>query len=126
MDRRRFLWMTSVCLLYACAAQAPARPTGASADFISAEQIATTVGTVYDVVRTYHPNWLRIRGPDSLARSGQVQVYLDGTRIGGVENLRGIATNGISYIRWYDGIDAAAKWGLDHGNGVIWVSSTPD
>jgi hypothetical protein len=126
MDRRGFLGVMSVFVLSACAAQGRGVPRGGSANLISAEQITAVAGTAYDVVRTYHPNWLRIRGPDSFARSGQVQVYFDGVRMGGVENLRGIATNGISYIRWYDGISAAATWGLDHGNGVIWVSSTPE
>ena len=126
MDRRGFLSVASGFLLSACAAHGRASPRSGSASLISAEQITAIAGTAYDVVRTYHPNWLRTRGPDSFTRPGQVQVYFDGIRMGGVENLRGIATNGISYIRWYDGIAAAAMWGLDHGNGVIWVSSTPE
>jgi hypothetical protein len=120
------VYVAALLMASACTASAPAQPAGGRSDLISTGQIASKVGSVYDVVRTYHPNWLRIRGPDSLRRSGEIQVYFDGTRIGGIENLKGIAASGISYIRWYDGIEAAARWGLDHGNGVIWVSSTPE
>lgn len=109
----------------ACGASVPVQRRGGDSNLISASQIASKPGTVYDVVRTYRPNWLRIRGPDSLRRPGEVQVYFDGTRVGGIENLKSIASSGISFIRWYDGIEASSRWGLDHGNGVIWVSSTP-
>ena len=52
-----------------------------------------------------------------------VQVYLDDNRLGGVEMLRNINTSLIQYIRWYDGIAATGRWGLDHGAGVIYVST---
>ena len=125
MGSRLPVHLAALLVASACAASGPIRRDGGDSDFISTSQIASKVGSVYDVIRTYHPNWLRIRGPDSLRRSGEVQVYFDGTRVGGIENLKSIAANGISFIRWYDGIEAAARWGLDHGNGVIWVSSTP-
>ena len=126
MGSRLPVYVAALLTASACFAHAPAQRRGGDSNLISASQIASTVGSLYEVVRTYHPNWLRIRGPDSLRRSGEVQVYFDGTRVGGIENLRSMASSGISFIRWYDGIEAAARWGLDHGNGVIWVSSTPE
>jgi hypothetical protein len=124
--RRLPVYVAALLMGSACIATAPVQRGGGDSNFISTSQIASKVGSVYDVIRTYHPNWLRIRGPDSLGRSGEVQVYFDGSRVGGVDNLRSIASSEVSFIRWYDGIEAAARWGLDHGNGVIWVSSTPE
>jgi hypothetical protein len=46
-------------------------------------------------------------------------------RLGGVETLRTIVVRPVSYIRHYNGIDATARWGLDHGSGVIYVSTRP-
>jgi hypothetical protein len=46
-------------------------------------------------------------------------------RAGGVEALRRISITEVTYIRYFDGIAAAARWGLDHGYGVIFVSTRP-
>jgi hypothetical protein len=54
-----------------------------------------------------------------------VQVYLDDTRLGGVETLRTLSTANVVFIRHVNGIDAAARWGLDHGQGVILISTRP-
>lgn len=81
---------------------------------------------VYDAVQALHGNWLRARGADSFGQSGQVQVYMDGTRVGGVENLRSIRTVEVAYVRFYDGITAGMRWGLGHQHGVIYVSSRPE
>lgn len=79
--------------------------------------------TVYQAVESLRPNWLRRRGPDSFLAPGQVQVYRDGIRVGGIEQLRAMETLGIAYVEYIDGIAAAGRWGLDHGYGVIFVSS---
>jgi len=54
-----------------------------------------------------------------------VQVYLDDSRLGGVDALRNLSLANVVYIRHIDGVDAAARWGLDHGNGVILVATHP-
>lgn len=81
--------------------------------------------TAADAVAALHSNWLHTRGTDSFSTPSQVQVYVDGMRYGGVETLASIAVGSISFIRYYDGITASARWGLDHGQGVIFVSTTP-
>ncbi len=52
-------------------------------------------------------------------------MYHDDSRMGGVESLRWIPTSDIRYIRYYDPVTASGRWGLDHGHGVIYVSSRP-
>lgn len=113
-------------LLGACASGGTRGAPVRRPNMITDEQIrATNHSTAYDVVRSLRPNWLHTRGPDSFTNPGQIQVYLNDMRLGGVEQLRSLPTSGIAFIQWYDGISAAGRWGLDHGNGVIYVSMTP-
>ncbi|HEX6924226.1 MAG TPA: hypothetical protein VF167_02265 [Longimicrobiaceae bacterium] len=94
-------------------------------NLLTREQILeTNRQNAYEVVENLRSNWLRTRGPTSLTQEDAVvQVYLDDNRLGGVETLRTINTTLIQYIRWYDGIAATGRWGLDHGAGVIYVST---
>jgi hypothetical protein len=50
-------------------------------------------------------------------------VYLDGTKVGDISTLSGIASPPIQFIRWYSGQEATTKWGIDHGAGAIYVST---
>jgi hypothetical protein len=81
--------------------------------------------TAYDAVEALRSNWLQTRGTDSFAAPSQVRVYLDNTFLGGISTLHDIAANTVSFIRYYDGIAATGRWGLDHGAGVIFVSQHP-
>ena len=81
--------------------------------------------TAYDAVEALRSNWLQTRGTDSFAAPSQVRVYLDNTFLGGTSTLRDIAANTVSFIRYFDGIAATGRWGLDHGAGVIFVSQHP-
>ena len=94
-------------------------------NLLTREQILeTNRQNAYEVVENLRSNWLRTRGPTSLTQEDAVvQVYLDDNRLGGVETLRTINTTLIQYIRWYDGIAATGRWGLDHGAGGIYVST---
>jgi hypothetical protein len=52
-----------------------------------------------------------------------IKVYLDGTLLGGPDQLRQIMIRSITTIRWMDGLAASERWGLDHGAGAIVVST---
>jgi len=80
--------------------------------------------TVFDVVQALRSNWLLPKGTDSFSNPGEVQVYLNNVRMGGVAVLRTIPTETVLWVRHYDGITASARWGLDHGHGVIFVSTS--
>lgn len=125
----RTLRCLAIALLFPLAGCATAGGTGANfgrPDLLSEEQLrAQSFSTVYDAVQALRPSWLRTRGMDSIRNPGQIQVYLDNIRVGGIGYLSQISAVSVSYIRWYDGIDASSRWGLDHGNGVIFVSTTP-
>jgi hypothetical protein len=93
---------------------------------ITQEQlVAAKYLTAYDAVAALRSNWLSTRGPDSFQNQSQVRVYLDSNLLGGVDALRTVSVTTISFIRHFDGIAATARWGLDHGAGVIYLSTRP-
>jgi hypothetical protein len=73
----------------------------------------------YDAVQALHSNWLQVKGTDAL--QSPVRVYVDHASLGGVETLRNVDVASIQSIRYFDGVAATARWGIDHGGGVILV-----
>jgi hypothetical protein len=124
---RRFLGTAAVLGLTACASSGAAGGPRTSRDILTSEQIQNTKYTnLYDVVQALRSNWMNDRGIDSLTGpTSVVLVYFDDNKLGGVETLKAISPQQIEYIRHYDGITASGRWGLDHGKGVIYVSTHP-
>ena len=121
----RLLTIAGLAVASACSRQANTGPRLDRA-LLTPEQFANRgYNTAYDVVEAMRSNWLAERGPDSFASPAKVQVYFDGIRLGGVESLRTIDLRPVTYIRYFDGIAATARWGLDHGMGAIYVSTHP-
>ncbi len=54
-----------------------------------------------------------------------IQVYLDGTRLGGIETLKTIPVVTVYSIRRISGTDAQARFGIGHSDGVIFVATDP-
>jgi hypothetical protein len=95
-------------------------------DLLVEDQIrGNSFATVYDAVLALRPNWLRTRGTDSFATPTQIQVYVDNMRVGGIANLQQIPVVSAYYVQWFDGLEASARWGLGHGSGAIYVSTSP-
>jgi hypothetical protein len=78
---------------------------------------------VYDAVAALRPGWLVVRGTDSFGHPSQIWVYFNGTRLGGVDELRNVTVNSIAWARHYDGVTATQRWGVGHSAGVIFLSS---
>lgn len=112
-----------------------------SATLITADEIAkVSVTNGYEVVQKLRPAMLSqrqvasahgqggvaadappIKGTD--VESGQVVVYMDGTRLGGLEQLRGITASTIATLRYFSASEAQLKWGSNHPGGAIEVIS---
>jgi hypothetical protein len=124
--RRSPVLLLLLASLGACAAKKPP-PAGAGfrdRTVITAAQLdAVAYPSAYEAVQAIHGNWMRTRGVNSPTTPGMVWVLLNGVRLGGVETLRRISTQEITYIRFYDAASAGARWGRDMANGAIFVST---
>ena len=79
--------------------------------------------TAYEVVSRLRPAWLRKRGVASVNNEGGIKVYQDGMPFGGLAALRQISATGVQSIEFLDGMRATQRFGTDHGNGVILVTT---
>lgn len=106
-----------------CASSQEGGSRGTDLNVLTSEQVMRYQNAL-QAVQTLRSQWLRGRAPGDLdTEAGIVRVYRDGLRVGGVEVLESMSTDGIDYIRFYNGIQASHRWGLGHENGVIFVSS---
>ena len=129
-----------------CGSSAPATASAGSgpkpsSTLITADEIArVNVLNGYEVVQKLRPAMLSQRqiasahGQGGMAKgappikgtdvaSGQVVVYMDGTRLGDIEQLRGITAASIATLRYYSASEAQLKWGSNHPAGAIEVIS---
>ena len=95
------------------------------------EITATSASTAYDVVSQLHPEWLRptksgMSGALGASQTGSgtglsaaavVMVYLDGVRLGGIDQLRSLSAASVMSIEYADSNRVAT---------VVRDSSTPD
>lgn len=129
--RRSALSYVVVALVGALTAGCRASLPGAGQErpdqqWITREQIAEPrFSSAYDVVRALRGTWLNPRGAASIRTRVEVQVYLDGVHLGGVDMLKGLSTPTVQYIRYINGTDATTRWGIGHGRGVIYVGTGP-
>ena len=120
----------------ASTAVAPAAPAAAVAttpapakrkrnsNLITAEEIREiSAANAYEAVSRLRSHWLRKRGVSSINREGSSLVYHDGMRAGTPEALRRINADVIESISFLNGSQATQRYGLDHGNGAIVISS---
>ena len=95
-------------------------------DLITRDQLMSSAhNDAFEAIQRLRPYWIARGGNDTPQNPGKIQVYLDGTRLGELPALRHVPMAGITYIRFYDGLQAASRWGLDHERGVIYVSTLP-
>jgi hypothetical protein len=107
------------------ASTSPSTSASTNRNMLTRSQIDQRYNTVYEAVEALRSNWLNTRGADSFNNPSVVRVYLDNVSLGDKETLRTIAVSSISYVRWFDGVTATSRWGLNHGAGVIYVSTRP-
>jgi hypothetical protein len=120
------LAITTIILSTACASSSKSSSSTARADrtTITQEEITQTgARDVLTAVQTLRPHWLNVRGASSIHQPETVKVYLDGSLLGGPQQLRQLSTQSVASIRHLTGIDASQRYGLDHGQGAILVST---
>jgi len=124
---RAVLAPAAACLLMLTAACAARRSDSAAhpdRTLLTQQQLAEHhFNNAYEAVEALRPHWLQTRGANSFRTPGQVQVYQDDNLLGGVDELRSIMIPSVVYIRYYDAVQATARWGVGHTQGVIYVST---
>lgn len=123
----RFVFWAILATAGGCALHRPEEADRRSdRSILTQQQIAAQhYNTVYDAVEALRSNWLRTRGTDSFQNPSEVQVYLDNTLLGGTDKLREIAAKDVTFIKYFDGVAATARWGVGHAAGVIYLSTHP-
>lgn len=122
----------------AAASSSPGGPKS-SPNLITADEISrVSVQNAFEAIQKLRPAMLRQRqiasanGQGGMAQnapavtgtgvsSGQVVVYMDGTRLGDTEQLRQISATSVSSVRYYSASEAQTKWGSGHPGGAIEV-----
>jgi len=123
--RRLFAPCLAVALisLASCASgPSPAVRTPYDPNLITRDEIQShQFTTAYDAVKGLRGTWLNVHGSESIRYPLAVQLYLDNVHIGDVSALPTISTVDVQSIRFYRGQEASARWGVDHGAGVVFI-----
>jgi hypothetical protein len=118
-----------VCLLLcgACTtAGGPAATRSAQDRLTRAELDRNPANTAHEIIQRLRPQWLRLRGPQSIMGDTDLVVYLNNARMGGSESLRGISLAGVEFLRFLDPSAATLRWGAGHGSGAILISTVEE
>ena len=122
----RHLSVAALAVGMACAGAGGGASARIDRSVITQEQLGEQhYENLLEAVQMLRANWLHDRGPDSFVEPSRIWVYLDNTRLGGVQSLAQISTRYVSSVRKLNGIDATARWGIGHGAGVIAVMTWP-
>lgn len=120
--------LLGIAILLTLAACASGQRTGGTSErrntnILVGEELHTQPGiTLFDQIRRVRPNWLTPRTATSLT-PGEVIVYRDGQRMGGVAQLRDITVDVVESVQFLSGPEAASRFGLDHQHGAILVTT---
>lgn len=90
-------------------------------DVITAEELTNQTGTARQVIERLRPGFLRVRGPSSIMSpdADRIVVYVDNSRMGGVEVLDQIQAMDVEEIRYLNAPDATSRYGMGHSAGAI-------
>jgi hypothetical protein len=103
------------------------RPSASASVISRAEMEQARYASLYEVVQALRGRWLQTRGPNTLlGRPGEVQVFLDDMRMGGVDALRSLKTDDVVCISFVDPVAAGQRWGGKYAQGTIVVTTQAD
>lgn len=128
MPHRALALFVAVCII-AGGCTSPGRhasPLG-TRNVITPDDIARVNATnALEAIQRLQPRMLaKQRGPTSiyLEDQSQINVYLDGSRFGGVESLSLIQATSILEIRYLSASEATLKYGTGNSAGAIDITS---
>lgn len=106
----------------------PPRPRS-TPSLITTEEIAERAPTAQhaqEIIERLRPQWLRPRrgavSMSGMTTTPAIRVYLNDIRQqGGVDVLRTILRDEVVELRFVNGVDASARYGVDHELGAVLV-----
>jgi hypothetical protein len=129
---RMLLSAAAVVLVQACAgggssagtAPAPSANNRSSRSLITKDELdANHFDNAYEAVETLRSNWLQARGLENSNTGATMLVYLNDTRLGDLSDLKTIPIRQVYSIRHLTGIEATARYGVEHTAGAVMVST---
>lgn len=112
-----------ITVLSACAPAGQAYAPRDSSRITRLEIEQTQVSTGYELVERLRPAWLRTRGQGSMLLASPIRVYLNGAPYGELAALTQIPANEIQLMERLGSSEATRRFGTDHVNGAILVST---
>jgi hypothetical protein len=115
----------AIALLTACVTSGKGsidpRPPSSAPDVITEAEIAGShASTAYEAIQLTRPVFLMSK--IDVAPLAEREVYLNGTRLGGIGELSGIPASSVREIRFVRAVDATA-YGIGRPGGAIFVIS---
>ena len=92
---------------------------GGRANLLTAESFTVEMQTLdlRQAIQRLRPSWFRLRD----RTRGEIQVYVDGVRRGGVNELESVRVDEVQRVEQMSAPDATMRFGTNHGNGAILV-----
>lgn len=90
-----------------------------------AEVEASTQTDAYRLIYKARPGWLRARSPVGIGVNGvaPIQAFVDGMPVGPAEYLKQVPISVVESVVFLNGMEATQRFGTDHGNGAILVTT---
>lgn len=122
MKRLRFLGAVAALIVAtACGAggSQPGSATPSDRETLRPEDWGTrNFYSAAEAIASLRPLWLNKRGFDT-----DVQVYIDEMHVGNTDMLRTVRMASIAIIKHLDGIQASARYGRNHDQGAILITT---
>lgn len=85
---------------------------------------AATERTLYEVIQRQRPTFFRSRQvrSNTTPNPEPVHVFVDGTRVEGIESLRLFSPQNVKEVRFYEPSEANVRFGTGHHGGLISVT----
>jgi hypothetical protein len=127
MRSSRLAALAVLLLFTAACASSPTqerRTTRRDARMLGADEIRSSAASnLYDVIRSYRPEWLIKRGQTSINLEGDIVVYVDNVALGGPESLKSIDVQSVQSARFLNASEAQMRYGVGHMHGAIVVTT---
>ena len=117
--------MASACATRSAGSAAISAPTTGGRNLLTeAELQVSTDRTLYEMIQRQRPTFFRSRQVRSNTTPvpEPVHVFVDGTRVEGIESLKLFNPRNVKEVRFYEPHEANVRFGTGHHGGLIAVT----